>query len=400
MSRLKTRLATGLVVTIGVISPVAMAGPVSAAPDQAAATSAGVWLVAATQDPTTLATGDIADTVIGLSATTGYYADVVRLTDALETQAAAYTAGNAPGAGKLALVAGVTGRDPSDFGGVDLLAVIAADITPDGIYGAYDDGTGTLVGDVFSQSITVLGLYRADAAIPQAAIDWLVGQQDPATGLFGFTDSFTDPANPAFIADPDYSGLALQALLAIEDVAPSADVAQAIDKVVAALPTLKKHGGYYESFSAINSTAIVGEGLSAAGENVDDLQTWLATQPLADGGFPNVIGGTTSDLKATAQGVLFLTDFSYLDATFVDQAPVVPPTTTAPAPVVADPVVADPAGGTTVAVPVAQGAPAGDTLAATGATPAALYPGLVALVLGTLLLTVERRTRRTYARKH
>jgi hypothetical protein len=77
--------------------------------------------------------------------------------------------------GELLVVIDSAGEDPTDFGGVDLIARLGDSLGAfePGLYGA---GDPTYDG-VYRQSLSVIGLVAAGEAVPQAAVDWLEDQQ-------------------------------------------------------------------------------------------------------------------------------------------------------------------------------------------------------------------------------
>lgn len=238
--------------------------------------------------------GATADAVLALLAVGGYDAEVEEMTDWLETQAVSYATGGGPAAGKLAIVAAATGRDPSSFGDVDLVAEIEGSLLPDGQCGEF--------GFAFGQALCILGLDRSEAPVPQEAVDYLLTFQDES-GAFGMVEGET------FTADLDGSGLALAALSGVADQ-PGA--AASATQVQAFLIGELEDEGYWAGFSPVNSNGVIGPALQLVGEDVTEPTEWVSGQQLDDGGLPNELGGTTPDLLATSQGALLLAGESYL----------------------------------------------------------------------------------------
>ena len=144
----------GLVATAGLlVAPLApltgaQASPIPTA-DQEAAVAAADYVVAHITDDNLGDPGGTADGILALLAVGGYDAEVEAMTDWLETQAEAYAGAGGPAAGKVALVAAATGRDATDFGGVDLVAAVEDSIGADGTCGGW--------GYAFGQALCILG---------------------------------------------------------------------------------------------------------------------------------------------------------------------------------------------------------------------------------------------------
>lgn len=286
------------------------AAPLSAAPlpgvplsvvrleanDRAAADAASDYIVSQLSDGHVAddTGGATADVVLSLIAIGGQDAAVQESTDWLVAQAGSYAVDNGPAAGKLAVVAAATGHDPRDFGGVDLVEEIESQILPDGQCGDF--------GSAFGQSWCVLGLERADQAVPQVAVDFLIAFQDDS-GAYGFETDGT------FTADNDTSGLTLAALAGVLDQPGAEASAVALRDY---LRTQQQPGGYWTNFSPVNTTGVVGTAMQLVGDDVSEATAWMVGQQLADGGLPNVLDGQTADLMATTQGAMLLAGESYL----------------------------------------------------------------------------------------
>ncbi len=270
----------------------AYTGPTHAVPqDGPAAAAAGDYIVSQLVDGGHVAGdtgGSTADVVLALTAVGGHDAEVDAATDWLEGQAATFAVGNGPAAGKLAIVAAATGRDARDFGGVDLVTQIESQIQPSGQCGGF--------GFAFGQALCILGLERAGAEVPQTAVDFLVTFQDDA-GAFGFD------SGGSFTADGDSSGLALAALAGVVDQDGARASAVAVRGY---LGTAQEDPGYWPGFSPVNTTGVVGPAMLLVGVDVSAATAWLVGQQQDDGGLPNVLDGTSSDLLATTQGAMLL----------------------------------------------------------------------------------------------
>ncbi|NJP06806.1 MAG: hypothetical protein HC837_14925 [Chloroflexaceae bacterium] len=166
--------------------------------------------------------------------------------------------------GKLIVGIVASGGDPTNYApdNLNLVTDVQSTLQDTGAYSTTAlRGFATGAASPFNQSLVILGLVAAGEAVPQSAIDWLIGEQQ-ADGSWGSVDN---------------TGLALQALRA-------ADIAVDDQVMVAALTFLRDSqadiGGWDGSgatdASAIstNSTAYAIQGLLAAGVDLNDTQ-WL-----------------------------------------------------------------------------------------------------------------------------
>lgn len=298
MSR-SSRLALASVTALALLAPTtALAKPTapSTPNDPDAAAAAAVYLAEhVPADGNLGGAGGTADAVLALLAAGGHEAEVALMTDYLETAAESYAGAGGPAAGKLALVAAATGRDATDFGGVDLVAVIEGSLSADGVCGGWAYALGN--------ALCILGLDRNGADVPASLLENSYGFQDPETGAFGYV------AGQDFVTDTDASGLMLSALAGVaEDRAAALSAAAVRDYLVGA----QTDDGYWENFSPVNSTGLVAPALESVGVPQDLAVGWLAGQQLEDGGLPAVVDGGTSNLMATTQGMLPFTGESYL----------------------------------------------------------------------------------------
>lgn len=237
--------------------------------------------------------GATADVVLSLVAVGGHDDQVQATTDWLAEQAATYAVDNGPAAGKFAVAAVAAGRDPRSFGGVDLVAELQSQINDEGQCGSF--------GFAFGQAWCVLGLERAGAPVPDAAVDYLVTFQDDS-GAFGYDAG-------GFVADNDASGLALAALAgAVEQPGARESAIEVRDYLTGA----QHKDGYWTNFSPVNTTGLVGPAMQLVGTDVSAATSWMVGQQLAGGGLPNVLDGTDPDLMATTQGAVLLSGESYL----------------------------------------------------------------------------------------
>ncbi|MEO8518456.1 MAG: prenyltransferase/squalene oxidase repeat-containing protein [Dermatophilaceae bacterium] len=257
--------------------------------------------------------GQTADVALGLAATGGQPAALAKVLTYLDTHGAAYVHGDpstgekagahyAGSTGKLALVAKATGKDPSSFGGFDLISELSALMAKDGRF--RDDSKFGDYSNPLGQSFDILALKRgAPEGAPKAAIDMLLTAQCPDGG---FAESFPK-AGAACSSSPDATGLALQALVATDTGCPA----------VKALSWLTAHQQADGSFANkavdpskpevanVNSTAYAALGLVAGGKSTAKIVSYLSSVQGTDGGLPVNPGATgqKSDVFATAQAL-------------------------------------------------------------------------------------------------
>lgn len=303
---------------------------------------------------------------------------------------------------KLLNVAVAQGRDPEEFGGVDLVARLsalecgparpgcpAADLgrfSDKSAYGDYSNGIG--------HSLALIGLERATTTGPSAAsVAYLVGQQCEDGS---FPETFGQATCTASV---DTTGFAVQALA----LTGGAGAQQAVDDAVAWLKSVQRTDGSFVGNEVANSntTALAAQALDAAGESaaaeravafVAGLQAGCDAATADEGQVAYDAEGKGDPARATTQAAPALAgvtlaeitaDGATADAPRLDCPSAVP--TTAPAPTPA------PTGTTGTGGTAVQGVKTGGTdltqggtiLADTGAS-----PGLAALGAGLVLLGV------------
>ena len=263
------------------------------------------------------------DVALGLAATADHRAPLAAVVTYLEQNAAKYVHGDptlgeradanyAGATAKLALLALVTGNDPTSFGGLDLVSeLVALQVTTGPQTGRFaDDSAFGDFANPLGQAFGVLALERATTAgAPAPAVDYLVAAQC-ADG--GFPEVF---GAKTCTSSPSATGLALQALVAADADCP-ATRAQA---------WLRSHQGSDGSFQAlateaapvlsanVNSTAYAALGLSATLQSTATALAYLTSTQNLDGGLPPVPSSAkTSDLFATAQALVALARSSFL----------------------------------------------------------------------------------------
>ncbi len=231
----------------------------------------------------------------------------------LESQAASALA--LPGdSAKLILAAVAAGRNPRNFGGVDLVASLEAALDDSGLYG------GAETGNVFGQSLAILALKATGRPIPASAVDWLVGVQ-----LDDGSWSWNGDTTPGS-GDSNSTALAVQALVA------AGEQDAAVNKAVEYLRGIQNEdGGFpyqkpsdFGSDTDANSTAYVIQALIATGNDPagDDWAVGgntpvdaLAGLQLESGAFAWQAAVPGDNFLATVQAVPALAGKAFLDVT-------------------------------------------------------------------------------------
>ena len=260
--------------------------------------------------------GQTADVALGLAAAGGQGPALARVVAYLKANAAAYVHGDpafgekadahyAGPTGKLALVAQVTGNDPTAFGGLDLLAELRALASPTGRF--LDDSAFGDFSNPLGQAFDVLALQRAGGA-PRATVDALVAAQCTDGG-------FPEAFGGTCASSADASGLALQALVAADAGCPAA-------AALAHLQTTQSADGSFSSNAVdpaktpvanVNSTAYAALGLTAARASTAATVVYLRSVQNPDGGLPTIPSSSpSSNLFATAQALAALAARSFL----------------------------------------------------------------------------------------
>ena len=261
--------------------------------------------------------GQTADVALGLAAAGGQAPALAKVVAYLKANAASYVHGDpsfgekadanyAGPTGKLALVAQVTGNDPTAFGGLDLLAELRALQSPTGRF--LDDSAFGDFSNPLGQAFDVLALQRAGGA-PRLAVDALVAAQCPDGGL---PDAF---GGATCAASADATGLALQALVAADAGCPA-------DAALGYLQTHQSADGSFTSNAVdpakapaanVNSTAYAALGLTAARASTAATVVYLRSVQNPDGGLPTIPSSSpSSNLFATAQALAALAARSFL----------------------------------------------------------------------------------------
>ncbi|MEN3362085.1 MAG: hypothetical protein V7637_6067 [Mycobacteriales bacterium] len=328
----RARFAVAALV-VGVLAlPVLSAAPAAAEPgttSDPAAAAAGYLARQLTDgthyvfdfDGSTPDFGLTADGVFGMAA--------AKVSGTAQAAATAYLAANADGyidsAGafggpfpgsyaKLALVATVTGGDPHAFGGLDLLARLAALECPAtgrpecaGTPGLFRNSTADGgFPNVVTQALAVLALSRSVAADhpDAAAVDFLAGRACPDGGFPSLFPAAGDPC----ASDVDGTAFAVQALLAAGRVA-------AANAGLDWLMSVRLADGSFvgTGVANANSTAVAVQALLAGGRDATPSVGWLRGRQIDCAG-PDVQRGAVTytgtfdgnALRATTQSAAAL----------------------------------------------------------------------------------------------
>jgi LPXTG-motif cell wall-anchored protein len=309
--------------------------------------------------------------------------------------------------GKAIVAALAAGQNPRALGGFDLVAELqdlmvtsgsdAGRFSDDSAFGDFSNPLG--------QAFDIIALQRTTGAVPESAVRFLLTAQCPDGG---FTDAY--PASPqACTSNPDATGLALQALVAVGVTDADSETACAAGTALAWLASHDSKDGSYASGAVnptaaaaanVNSTAYAALGLTAAAESTAAQTAYLASVQNADGGLPIVPTSkdATSNVLATAQALNALTGSTFLSLGSSPLPAAAPACTPTPSPTAT-------ATTTTTAQPTATSAPgtarpggpsvaagAAGTLPRTGANPfEPALAGLALVLVGGLAVVLSRR---------
>jgi len=218
----------------------------------------------------------------------------------LEQNGAPYAQTGPGQAAKLALAAVTGGRDPRDFGGLDLVAAMTAPLAtpvPDGVAGIYGD-------DLYDHALVLLALAAAGEPAPPEAIDALrVAQAED--GSWSFTGA-TDPG----AGDSNTTALVIQALVATGN-GDDPMIAAGLEGL-RAMETVNGQFAFQASdpmLADANSTALAIQAIVAAGQDPSSADQWAnAARGLT--AFQNVSGAfryqdndPADNLLATLQAI-------------------------------------------------------------------------------------------------
>jgi hypothetical protein len=203
--------------------------------------------------------------------------------------------------GKEALLAEVTGNDPHDFGGHDLIAAVDEVICSktDVVNGCAAPGNYLYATSTFSQALGVIAQLRAaDASNATTPIAYLESLQNAAGAWPSLLPDSGD-------SDVDSTAMAAMALALVSG---DATAATATTKAIAWIASQQQADGGFNGVAgeSSNSVALAIQGLTLAGSTyateIGSASAFLVGQQNADGGFDVGPGGQQgSDVRATAQ---------------------------------------------------------------------------------------------------
>ncbi|MFI7221341.1 peptidase [Micromonospora maritima] len=224
---------------------------------------------------------------------------------------------------KLALAVQVRGGDPTQVGGVDLIARLRSLQTPAGRFrdrSAYGDYS-----NAFSQSLALLALDRTPAGAPPAAAAWLAGTRCPDGGYPLLAEQ------PVCVSDVDATALVTQALRA---AGRPADAAAGLAWLLWAQ---RADGGFADTAGTpnANSTGLAAQALRSGGRPLAwaRARAFLAGLQVGCAGTPDQRGAIDLDggafdpdtaARATGQAVLGLTGIGYADLSAAGAVPGAP----------------------------------------------------------------------------
>lgn len=236
--------------------------------------------------------GQQAEQVIALvSAGNSRYDDEIDIiVTNLKSKAADYTSDSPEAAAKLAIVAAATGNDASSFGDVNLTGTIIESVRSDGSFGSFPGP--------FASGLAMVALARTGSQVPAAMISYLLSEPYILSdGCFTFAEGEA--------ADPDSTSMAILGLQAAESSDP------ALAKAQDCLAGLQQSDGSFQAYSPVNSTGLAGPLL--LDDARDKAREYVASHQLADGALTTGgEGGDAADLLASTQGILVLTNQTYL----------------------------------------------------------------------------------------
>jgi hypothetical protein len=222
--------------------------------------------------------------------------------DYLEGQVAAGAVSGSGLSAKVALALLALGRDPRDFGGVDLLVTVQE---------GFDSSLGLFGGGTFDSALCVLALSLAGEALPDGAVEGMVATR-LEDGSFAFNGDLTPGGG-----DSNTTALVVQALGAAgaaEEIAPSLEYFRQTQNPDAGW-TYQKPSAFGEETDA-NSTALVVEALLAAGEDLaewgDPIGALLGLQQ-ESGSFAFNASTPGDSMLATAQAIPALASVGFAD---------------------------------------------------------------------------------------
>jgi hypothetical protein len=285
---------------VGTATAVALVGFAPAPTAQASAstratTRAAAWLKA---NPATVDDGISAEiaSATGLALARKHAPTLRKRVAALEAKATTAVEGKPGAAASLIILVKAMHLDPTNFGHANLVEKLLAGVDSNGQVGSFSSAYG--------QALAIIALKRAKQPVPPAIVALLLTFQDPS-GAFGYDDG-------GFVADPDSTALAIQALHL------TGGHNTELKKAATWAKRTQTAKGYWASFSPVDSTGLMASALKLVHRSSGKAHSWLRTQQLKDGGFAAELKKktSTSNLLATSEAMYLLTGRSLATFTY------------------------------------------------------------------------------------
>jgi hypothetical protein len=224
--------------------------------------------------------GSTADAVVSLVAAGSGRPEVRRAIGFLRRRVVANAVDTIGLQAKVVIALVAAGRDPRDFGGLNLVKALRASVLPSGRFGE---------APVFDDALAAIALAGAGIAVPRPALDWLTAAQC-ADGGWQYDEpaADTDDEHCRSVAGPDTDYFA-------SDTNTTSYVVQALGAGSAADPTFAADP--FGFFSSIRDVGFGGWGYSWGVETTDANSTALAIQAYAAAGLA-VPDGAMKALRA------------------------------------------------------------------------------------------------------
>jgi hypothetical protein len=288
---------------IAIFAAVAIAVLAFASPARAASTEAikaADWIVANNATEADWDAGTICDDLFALASTNDikYQSAITKRVDYLKTATASYVGTNAARAAKMAACLTAVGENPKSFDGVNLITIIKDGIGADGSFSF-----------PFNTGMAMVALARNGETIPANMITNML--------TYRSTDGGFSWAPGQATYDPDMTSMAILGLKA------AGYTGSELTGAIAFMEEEQLANGNWPAYSPINSTGLAGPLMGSSSSAA--AASYVKGQQLSNGGLPNVENGEDADLMATQQGILALTNQTYVTITY-DPAPASPST--------------------------------------------------------------------------